>query len=42
MKGASAEEITAEAFNQDVLDVDDTTWEQGLEQARAALSGKKG
>ena len=38
VKNATAEEITAEAFNQDVLDIDSTTWAEGLVQVKRLIA----
>lgn len=37
--GWTAEQITAEAFNQDVLSVDSDTWESGLQKVRQLIGG---
>ena len=36
--GWTAEQITAEAFHQDVFSVDDETWESGLAKVKKEMS----
>lgn len=35
-----AEDVTAEAFNQGILDSNSTTWEQAIAQVKALLTAK--